>query len=98
MTNNWNPVTYDDQIRQLSAVPDTFANRNKSVLSIVWQCDAGNAIEPGTKLGIVQWEDNSRDAITAPANCTGVIDSVNRNITFENLPFEPAQWLIILRG
>ena len=98
MSNDWKPVTYDPDTRQLSAVPDSFANRDLTVLSIVWESgtDAGATVTPGAKLAIIQWEDNSRDPILAPENCSGKISSVNRSIMFENLAFEPAEWLLIL--
>ena len=98
MPNDWKPVSYDQNTRQLSAVPDSFTQRNLGVLSIVWNpgIDVGASISPGTELAVIQWEDNSRDPITAPENCSGNIGSVNRNIIFENLAFEPSVWLLIL--
>ena len=98
MANDWKPVTYDPSTRQLSAVPESFANRNLSVLSIAWipGIDVGTNVGPGAQLATVQWEDNSREPITAPDNCSGEIASVNRNIIFENLAFEPSEWLLIL--
>ena len=98
MANDWKPVTYDPATRQLSAVPPAFAGRALSVLSIVWQpgIEAGTRISAGDALATIQWEDNSREPFSAPDNCAGVITSVNRNIMFENLEFEPADWLLIL--
>ena len=91
-------VTYDQDTRELRTIPDSFEARSLEVLSIVWRSgiDAGASISPGTELADIQWDDNSREPITAPDNCSGQIDSVNRNITFENLPFEPSQWLLIV--
>lgn len=98
MADDWKPVTYDPDTRQLSAVPAAFAGRPLSVLSIVWRSGikAGTSIAPGDALATIQWEDNSRELFSAPENCAGKIASVNRNIMFENLEFEPADWLLIL--
>ena len=99
MSNDSKLVTYSQKTRQLSAVPDGFAAQNMSVLSIVWKSgiDAGADISPGTELADIQWEDNSRSSIAAPDGCSGQIASVNRHIMFENLAFEPSQWLLILQ-
>lgn len=99
MNSDWKPVTYDSDTRQLSAIPAAFAARDLNVLSIVWKpgIDAGSAVTPGTELADIQWEDNSRETFAAPENCTGEIASVNRNIMFENLAFEPACWLLLLQ-
>ena len=98
MANNWIPVTYDPASRQLSTIPDSFASRDLSVLAIVWKSgiDVGASVAPGTELAVIQWEDNSRKTFKAPENCTGEITSVNRNIMFADLAFEPAVWLLIL--
>ena len=53
---------------------------------------------PGDQLAVIQWADNSLDPLLAPADCDGEIASVNRNIVFENLEFEPAEWLLILNA
>ncbi len=93
-------VTYDRNSRELRTVPASFEARGKEVLSIVWRpgIDVGARINPGTELADIQWDDNSREPITAPEHCAGRIDSVNRDIAFENLPFEPSQWLLIVRS
>ena len=98
MSNGSDLTTYDANTRQLSSVPDAFAARGLSVLSIVWKAgiDPGANVAPGTALATIQWENNSREQITAPDTCAGQVSSVNRNITFENLPFPPSQWLLIL--
>ncbi len=98
MPNDWKPVTYIPSTRQLDTVPDAFEQRNLSVLSIAYNpgVDVGESVGPGDEFAVVQWEDNSREALTAPDNCSGKIADVNRNIVFENLPFEPSQWLLIL--
>jgi len=96
--SNGNLVTYDAVNSQLSTVPADFYQRGLSVLAIVWRdgVDPGHAVHPGDELADIQWEDNSRQAIVAPNNCSGSVASVNRNINYEDLPFEPAQWLLIL--
>jgi len=98
MSNGLELVAYDQSTRQLSTVPDAFKARDLNVLSIVWESgiNPGAAVNSGTKLATVQWADNSREPIIAPATCAGQISSVNRNIAFENLPLEPSQWLLIL--
>ena len=98
MANDEDLVSYDQDSRELRSVPDSFRARSREVLSIVWRSgiDAGATISTGTELADIQWDDNSREPVTAPNNCSGQIDSVNRNITFENLPFEPSQWLLIM--
>ena len=100
MAGDQNLVTYDRDTRELRSVPNSFEARGREVLSVVWRpgIDAGARIAPGTELADIQWDDNSREPITAPNRCSGKIDSVNRDITFENLPFEPSQWLLILRS
>lgn len=100
MADGENLVTYNQDTRELRTIPDSFAARSLEVLSIVWRSgiDAGASISPGTVLADIQWEDNSREPITAPDSCSGQIHSVNRNITFENLPFEPSQWLMIVNS
>ena len=92
MADDWQPVTYDPATRQLSAVPASFAARPLGVLSIVWRSgiESGANVAPGDELGTIQWEDNSRETFSAPDNCAGQIASVNRDIMFENLEFEPA--------
>jgi len=91
-------VAYDQGTGELRSNPRSFDGRGMEVLSIVWRAgiDAGATVGPGTELADVQWDDNSREPIIAPDNCSGRIDSVNRDIMFENLPFEPSQWLLIV--
>ena len=98
MPDDWQPVAYDPDTRQLSAVPDAFAAKPLTVLSIVWRdgMDPGTEIAPGDRLATIQWEDNSREPLTAPPDCRGKVAAVNRDILFENLEFEPAEWLLIL--
>lgn len=98
MSNGSDLVTYDQNTRELSSVPESFDARGKEVLSIVWRdgIDAGADVAAGIELADVQWDDNSREVITAPDDCAGSISSVNRNIMFEDLPFAPSQWLLIL--
>lgn len=98
MAGDWKPVSYDPDTRQLSAIPAAFAGRPMAVLSIVWSpgINVGKVIDAGTELATIQWEDNSRETFSAPEHCSGKIAAVNRNILFENLEFEPADWLLIL--
>ena len=98
MSNGPELVSYDENTRELGSVPDSFSDRGKEVLSIVWRpgIDAGTDITAGTELADIQWDDNSREAVVAPDGCGGRITSVNRNIIFEDLPFPPSQWFLIL--
>ena len=98
MPDDWKPVSYDANTRQLNTVPDAFDQRPLGVLSIVYsaEIDAGKQVQSGDEVAVVQWEDNSREPLTAPDGCAGTITDVNRNLTFENLPFAPSQWLLIL--
>lgn len=98
MSNGQELVTYDENTRELSSVPDSFNERGKEVLSIVWKAEmqAGTDIATGAEIAEIQWDDNSREPIFAPGGCGGKISSVNRNIRFEDLPFAPSQWLLIL--
>ena len=98
MPDDWTPVSYDPNTHQLNAVPDAFVARPLGVLSIIWKdgIDKGATIGPGTELADIQWEDNTLESIAAPHNCSGNIDSVNRNIVFENLEHKPAIWLLVL--
>ncbi len=91
-----NLTTYDATNRELRTVPEAFAARGKSVLSMVWKSaiKVGSQIDPGTDLVIVQWEDNSRETVSAPAGCAGQVASVNRDVLFENLRFPPSQTLL----
>lgn len=98
MSNGPDLVTYDEDTRELSSVPDSFDARGREVLSIAWRpgVNAGADVTAGMELADIQWDDNSLEAITAPDDCVGQISSVNRNIMFEDLPFAPSQWLLIL--
>jgi len=100
MTDDWKPVVYDPTTRQLSAVPDAFAGKPLAVLSIVWRdgMDAGAVIAPGERIATIQWEDYSREPLAAPPDCRGTVYAVNRDIVFEHLEFEPAEWLLILES
>lgn len=100
MTNGNDLVSYDQAAMQLSATPASFAARPMSVLSIVWKRGIRKdaVVAAGDELGTIQWEDNSRESFSAPANCAGTISAVNRDIMFENLEFEPAEWLLILQA
>lgn len=90
-------VSFDEASGELRSVPDAFDERGLSVLSIIWRPGIDTVtVGPGTAVADVQWEDNTREAIEAPEGCSGTVSSVNRNITFENLPFAPSQWLMIV--
>ena len=97
MNDDWNPVSYDSNTRRLVTVPDAFDSRELGVLSIVYRdgIDDGASVNPGDEFATVQWEDNSREALKIPDDCSGTIEDVNRNISFEDLAFEP-QWLLSL--
>ena len=96
--DDWKPVSFDPNTRQLSVIPDAFKKRPLGVLSIIWKdgIDAGATVAPGSELADIQWEDNTLELIVAPEDCAGDIDSVNRNIVFEDLEFSPAIWLLVL--
>ena len=94
--NAGNLVTYDETNRTLWSVPGAFESRGETVLSIVWKAEIkkNRQVEPGDELADIQWGNNDRDIIYAPANCSGNIAAVNRRIVFEDLPYPPAQWLL----
>ena len=93
-----NLIFYEQTNKLLVTVPDAFARREESVLSWVWRegVKVGEEIEAGSEVADIQWDNNEREAITAPANCSGKIKAVNRDILFENLPDAPPQNLLAL--
>jgi len=89
---------YDETNKVLMTVPEAFAMREEAVLSWVWRphIEIGKSIDPEMELADIQWESNEREVITAPDNCSGEIESLNRDILFENLPYPPAQILLAI--
>lgn len=92
-------VTYDEVNKVLLTVPESFAARDKDVVSIIWNANiqSGMVAGPGMSLAQVQWDDNSMEPVAAPSNCSGEISWVNRDITFETLSFPPPQFLLKFR-
>ena len=93
-----NLIFYEQTNKLLVTVPDAFARREESVLSLVWRegVEVGAEIEAGSEVADIQWDNNEREAIAAPADCSGKIKAVNRDILFENLPYAPPQNLLAL--
>lgn len=91
-------IFYEETNKLLVTVPEAFARRTESVLSWVWRegVEVGEAIEAGSEVADIQWDNNEREAIAAPANCSGKIKAVNRDILYENLPDAPPQNLLAL--
>ena len=91
-------ITYVPSNKELLTVPEAFARRDKSVLSWVWRrpIKIGNRLEAGDEIADIQWEDNTREVITAPFDCSGEISAVNRDIFFENLRYPPSQVLLVI--
>ena len=91
-------IIYDETNKILVTVPDAFAQRTESVLSWVWRrgIEVGKEIDGDIEVADIQWDNNVREVITAPANCSGKIKAVNRDILFENLPDAPPQNLLAL--
>ena len=89
-------ITYEETNKVLLTVPEAFEKRRDTVVALVWKpgIDVGKTISPGTVLADVCWGNRPDEVITAPANCSGEISSVHRDIIFENLPYAPPQWLL----
>jgi len=88
-----NLIFYEQTNKLLVTVPDAFARREESVLSWVWRegVEVGAEIEAGSEVADIQWDNNEREAIAAPANCSGKIKAVNpigALFTFTILSFE----------
>ena len=77
-------------------MPEAFASRNKSVLSLVWRPEIklDTIITPGKTIADIQWDNNEREALITPNNCTGKISFLNRNIDFDNLCYPPPVYLL----
>ena len=91
-------ITYVPANKELLTVPEAFARRDKSVLSWVWRqpINIGNRLKAGDEIADIQWEDNTKEVIIAPSDCSGEISAVNRNISFENLRYPPSQVLLAI--
>ena len=91
-------IIYEETNKVLVTVPAAFAQRPESVLAWVWRegIEVGEKIDAGLEVADIQWDNNEREAIAAPANCSGKIKAVNRKILFENLPDAPPQNLLAL--
>jgi hypothetical protein len=89
---------YDETNKILVTVPGAFAQRPESVLAWVWRrgIEVGEEVDAGIEVADIQWDNNQREAVTAPANCSGKIKAVNRDILYENLPDAPPQNLLAL--
>ena len=90
--------TYDDATKTLFTVPEAFEDRKQAVLSWVWrpEVDQERRITPGFILADIQWDNGNVEEVTAPGNCSGRITWLNRDITYENLPYPPSQSLLRL--
>ncbi len=84
-------VTYNATSKELRNIPETFAKKEDYVASILWEIKVGDPVSPGVKLGIIQWGNGVLDALNTPEGCTGKVQSLNRNIMYENLEYAPSQ-------
>lgn len=91
-------VAWDNINRELRTVPEAFGARPRGVLSVVWRAgvEVGGAVKAGAELADIQWADNTRDVVRAPAGCSGSIAAVNRDIAFETLHTPPSVTLLRL--
>ncbi len=91
-------IIYDETNKLIVTVPDAFARRPESVLAWVWRRSirVSGTIDAGSELADIQWDNNQREVVIAPANCSGKIKAVNRDILYENLPDAPPQDLLAL--
>ena len=94
--NGGDLVVYDEINKELRSVPNAFESRGETVLSIVWKpwIKSKKKITPGDELADIQWGNNDRELLSAPAMCSGEIVAVNRRIALEDLIYDPAQWLL----
>jgi hypothetical protein len=86
-------VTYNATSGELRNNPETFAEKNDYVASIVWEKRRGQNVAIDDVLATIQWGDGSRDPLKAPEGCSGKIQDLNRNIKFEDLEYPPSQFL-----
>lgn len=84
-------ITYNPKNGEVRSIPEAFAEKNDYVASIVWEKKVGEKISKGEKLCIVQWGQSGKEPLTAPDNCEGKINSLNRSIMFEELGIGTSQ-------
>lgn len=89
-------ITYDKTNKVLMSVPQAFEERPESVVAWNWRpnIDPDKPVKPGAAIADVQWDDNTREPVTAPAICSGTISAINNDILIENLHFAPPQFLL----
>jgi hypothetical protein len=87
-------VSYDPETRQLSNIPDFFAERLPERLQ--WTIEEHVGVVAGEAIGFWHWEDGSRTAIVAPLGCTGVLVDLNDRVSLELLDTLPSQMLLEL--
>ena len=88
--------SYEAPTGELHSVPEAFLARDGGVLSIVWNIEQGAVVAPGDEIGTLQWDDNQRQAVIAPANCSGSVVAINGDLVYERLALPPSQWLLRL--
>lgn len=89
---------YEETNKVLMTVPEAFARRKEALLSWVWRqgIKVGKSIDAGSAVADIQWDNNIREVITLPDNCSGKIKALNREIDYENLPYAPPQNLLAI--
>jgi hypothetical protein len=90
-------IHYDTQNGELRSIPEAFGAHDDYVASIVWEKKAGDRVTPGERLAELQWGGGNIQVLTAPTECRGVVRTLNRNIIFEELGYEPSQLLALIQ-
>ena len=80
-------VVFDEANRELRTVYPYFADSTCTVLAIRWMdgIKLKARIRKGTRLAEIEWDDGTREIISAPVGCSGIIRSRNRRIPYEDL-------------
>jgi len=89
-------VTYNTNSKELRNIPEAFAERDDYVASIVWEKQVGDAVDVGLKLATIQWGEGTLEPLNAPEGCVGTVQSLNRDILYEDLEYAPSQLFAVL--
>ena len=89
-------ITYDAPTRELRNVPTFFATVFIRPRDIDWHVEIGDAIAPGTLIGVWLYSFSvgiDRDII-APDGCAGTVLSIADDVDYNSLNQDPSQVLI----
>jgi hypothetical protein len=86
-------VTFDTITGELRSNPEGFARRVDYVASLVWEKQPEDDVAPGEIIAIIQWGQGVHEELLVPTGCRGRVQTLNRNILFEELDLEPSIFL-----